>query len=82
MKSNNPQLIVTQEYHLIDVDESAWPHYYGYIDDVGNWYIIRESLDGSVRYAKTGPSFNPTSKYSTNWNNRTILNYTYWNESF
>ena len=70
---------VTQ-FVLSDADILAFPYYYGYLDSCGRWYIQRQNADGSRRY--TMSFITPSGTYSTNWNNRANLTYTYWDAWF
>lgn len=67
-------------YFLQDRDDAAFPKYYGYTNEVGEWYIIREGSDASVRYARAIISTRGT--YAERWNSRTGLDYDYWWSSF
>lgn len=67
-------------YFIHDIDESAYPHYYGFINNEGDWYIIREGSDASVRYYRK--QFRSVGLYSEAWNDRTKLQYAFWETSF
>lgn len=70
------------EYRITDSDESVTtPRYYGYIDEVGSWLILKISISGGLkayRYARA--SFASTGTYSLNWDARATLQYGYWDE--
>mgnify|MGYP001596418142 FL=1 len=69
-----------EDYALTNIDDNAHPYYYGYINSDGQWYIMKQNSDGSILYAVSFVS--PRGQYSTNWNNRTILDYSYWDTGF
>ena len=77
---NKEKTIKLDEYHLQDVDEAVLPFYYGYMNEVGDWYIIREGADGSIRYHRR--SIMSVGLYSAAWGSRATLSYDYWNMSF
>lgn len=62
---------LTEGSIVVDISESEGGYnYYGRIRTNGEWVILREKTDGTeIRYAIGGSS------YSTNWTNRTSLNY-------
>jgi len=64
-------------YRISDIDESADPAYYGYLDIEGNWYIMEyNAASGTCRY-KSG-----TTAYTTNWTGRALLVYGYFDAVF
>lgn len=67
-------------YKVVDIDNSAYPFYLGFMNDEGSWYIMRITSTGSVRYNRV--SFQGSGLYSDAWNNRATLQYTYWSEGF
>lgn len=63
-------------YTITEIDDSLVA-YYGFTDQSGGWYIMREdTLAGSFRYAKGDSDF------SKNWLARENLNYKYYHEIF
>ena len=67
--STNP----TDKYGITNTDTtSSSTHYYGFIDKDGNWYIMQESISGSV---STYSYVVGTTSYSTNWTGRAALTY-------
>jgi hypothetical protein len=62
-------------YEISDVDDAAYPAYYGYIEKDGAWYIMEENA-GAFRYAKGA------SNYTTSWTNRAALVYDYYDAVF
>jgi len=67
-------------YALQDIDDSAYPYYYGFVNKDGGWYIMRQDKNGSIRYAMQ--KIAPKGQYTKAWNNRTNLIYTYWDTEF
>lgn len=68
------------QFVLNDVDNAGFPAYFGYIDADGRWYIEKRMSDGTRRYSMSYVS--PRGQYSSSWNNRVNLVYTYWDTSF
>lgn len=71
---------VINKYRIADVDDNNYPHYFGFLNDEGDWYIMKISSTGEVRYNR--PSFQGVGLYSTSWSNKVNLQYTYWSEGF
>ncbi len=67
-------------YYVSDIDDLVYPYYYGYLNDEGQWYIMRVTTTGDIKYNR--PSFQSVGLYSAAWTNRINLQYTYWNEGF
>jgi hypothetical protein len=65
----------TDGYSITQIDDSI-PSYFGFVDKNGNWFIMREGEDSAYRYAKGGGNF------ASNWSNRTILDYNYFDKVF
>lgn len=66
-----------ERFRVSDIDDASSTQYYGYIDEVGRWYIMRfDTATKQLRYAKGG------SGYSDNWTDRAALSYEYFNVSF
>lgn len=64
-------------YVATDVDETADPKYYGFVDASGKWYIMQSTTTGSVmafRYAAGN------SGYAAAWSGKTGLTYKIINE--
>lgn len=78
MKINKFERVNT--YMLTDFDDAGEPKYYGYVNDEGEWYIQRTAIAGSVRYHKN--NIRVRGLYCDAWNNRTTLQYFYWDTSF
>jgi len=75
------QLFIKDGYAISDMDSISSPEYYGYLDGIGNWYIIKVTdidIVVEVRYCR-GSNASP---YITAWTNRTILTYDYFNIVF
>jgi hypothetical protein len=63
-------------YKITDIDDSADPSYYGFVEKDGRWFIMqRTDATGSYRYMAG------SSDYATNWGNRAILAYDYYNNA-
>lgn len=60
-------------YLTHEIDESGDPKYYGFVNHLGSWVILRETTAGQIRYAVGKKDF-PTS-----WTNRASLTYDYFN---
>lgn len=63
-------------YAITDMDDSADPAYYGYVDQAGNWYIMRMTTAGEVRYAKGA------SGYAAAWADKAGQSYGLFNAIF
>lgn len=67
-------------YKVMETDEpTAGPRYYGFQDDEGAWYIMKETISGDTktyRYTKGADSF------STNWTGRAALSYDSFQNTF
>lgn len=61
------------QFFLTDIDEATFPHYYGFMNEVGGWYIMREASNSEFRIARA--QFGAAGRYSEAWNNRTTLVY-------
>ncbi len=62
-------------YKRRDVDEIEYPFYYGYVNARGDWYIVRVSEGGSVKY-----SWRPEKSrmsYFEAWDDREKLRYNF-----
>lgn len=66
---------INPEYKISDLDSTASPEYYGYVDKRGQWYILKLT-DTEARYV------NGTDGYDAAWTNRNSLNYRRYNEVF
>ncbi|MFZ5988552.1 MAG: hypothetical protein ACOYWZ_15700 [Bacillota bacterium] len=68
---------ILAKYRINDTDTGSATKYYGFTDRNGAWYILRESNNGSTYRYACGTVF-----YSDNWNSRTTLGYTRFDEAF
>lgn len=75
-KINPAQQSVTADYSIAEIDDSTTTAYFGFINEKGGWYIMRQDADGSFRYAKGDSDFN------SNWTRREKLTYDYFNNVF
>ena len=78
--TSNPLPVKNQDplsgYHSTDIARGD-PEYHGYLNKDGNWYIVKYNrTNGTRRFARGN------SDYSTNFTNRTTLDYSYFNEVF
>ena len=75
-KINPAEKSPTDSYFISETDDSAPTAYFGFVNNHGQWYIMKEGVDGSFRYAKGETDFNG------NWLKRDSLNYDYFNNVF
>ncbi len=67
----------TDEYTISEVDNENVVSYYGFINQTGGWFIMKEDANrGAFRYVKGSTDF------PYNWKNRRNLEYNYFNEVF
>lgn len=66
----------TDGYTITEVDDTGNTSYYGFVHKTGAWYITKEDIAGSYRYAKG------TSAFATSWTERTLLSYDYFDNVF
>ena len=62
------------EYFLVNIDDDAYPYYYGFINCEGEWYIMKQFADGSVLYSVHG------NRGPYDWENRVVYAYIYWDK--
>ena len=74
-----PNWYKKEGYEISDMDTGGSPQYFGFVEAVGNWYIIQMSSGGAVRYARGDSNLNP---YIPNWTNRATLTYDYFYNVF
>jgi hypothetical protein len=65
----------TAGYSISQIDDSV-PSYFGFVNKNGSWFIMREGEDSAFRYVKGDTNF------SLNWEDRTDLNYNYFDRVF
>ena len=71
------ELLYLNGYAISDSDTAVDPMYFGYINNAGEWYIMKQGIaGGTFRYAKG------SSDYTTNWTGRAGLTYQYFNQTF
>jgi hypothetical protein len=67
----------TSKYIISDMDTSADPNYFGYVDKSGAWYIMKLSEStGEMRYAKGA------SGYAAAWAAKAAQSYDYFSATF
>ena len=71
------QVFKKEGYEISDLDTAGSPKYYGFLDEIGNWYII-QMYDTAVRYVRGSSA----DSYPTMWANRATLSYDYFNVTF
>ena len=77
--ARNELALPTEGYSIADKDADASPNYYGYTNQFGAWYIMKETVSAGAdtyRYVKG------TSGYTTAWTGRAALTYDYFYEVF
>ena len=75
-KINPAESHPTDSYIISEIDDS-YDSYYGFINNQGAWYIMKENPDnGTFRYARGEENF------SGNWAARSTLNYDYYYKVF
>ena len=67
--------LLSGAYYISDMDESGDPSYYGFIQESGFWRILEiNTANSTFRYAVG------SNGYTTNWGNRTYLEYDYYDK--
>jgi hypothetical protein len=72
--ARNELALPTEGYSITDKDADASPNYYGFTNQFGAWYIMKETVSAGAdtyRYVKG------TSGYTTAWTGRAALSYDY-----
>jgi len=69
-------------YQLQDSDEAVYPHYYGYQNEEGDWYIAQELSFGVFRYTRLVQGKAKQATYAAAWASRTTMSYVYWETTF
>ena len=69
--------LALEDYKISDIDDSSDPSYFGFLNKDGHWYIMEQNTaNKTYRYASGADD------YSTNWEGRAGLTYSYFNEAF
>lgn len=68
----------TDGYNITELDDSS-PAYYGFVNKLGQWFIMKEDSAGAYRYTKGNSSF---TNATTGWPNRAALTYGYFDDIF
>jgi hypothetical protein len=76
LKINPAEKQPTDGYKISQIDDTAYPYYYGYINQSGAWYIMSEDVLNNYRYTKGDSDF------ATNWTGRALLTYGYFDSIF
>lgn len=66
------------QFRISDMDVDNDPRYYGYLEKDGKWMIIKETVAAPRTYRYIFGE----DDYVTNWGNRAMLGYNYFNEVF
>jgi hypothetical protein len=69
----------TDGYEVCQMDDSAIPSYYGFVDKNSNWYIAREGNGGEFRY--TAGTY-PLTNFTTAWSTRSSQSYALFDQAF
>ncbi len=67
---------LTDNYSITEIDDATPEAYFGFVNDKGEWYIMKEGMEGGFRYVRGDQNF------ETNWARRDDLNYDYFNNIF
>jgi len=71
------QATAMESYKIAEIDDGVIS-YYGFVNDTGDWFIMREDTKtSSFRYTKGG-----NKSFSENWNNRKNLKYDFYYNLF
>jgi len=65
----------TQGYYISQIDDSPIA-YFGFINNLGQWFIMRQDTDNSYRYVRGDKDF------TTAWSNRAKLTYDFFHNVF
>ncbi len=65
----------TQGYYISQIDDSTIA-YFGFINNLGQWFVMRQDADNAYRYVKGDKDF------TSNWTNRAKLSYDYFDNVF
>jgi hypothetical protein len=75
-KINPAEKSITDNYSITEIDDATPEAYFGFINEKGYWYIMKEDADGSFRYARGDSDFKAI------WAKRDRLNYDYFSNVF
>ena len=64
-------------YEISDEDVAGTIQYFGYLNQIGKWIICKRDASGAP---VTDRYVNGAVSYATNWGNRAILSYDYYNK--
>lgn len=65
----------TAGYYISQIDDGD-TSYFGFVNNLGQWYIMRQDIDNSYRYVKGDKDFD------ANWSSRTKQSYDYFDNVF
>lgn len=66
----------TQGYYISQVDDSSATSYYGFVNNLGQWFIMRQDVNNAYRYVRGDKDF------SSHWANRAKQNYDFFDNVF
>ena len=75
-KINPAEKSPTDNFFITEIDDSAPTAYFGFINNHGQWYIMKEGANSDFRYSRGDSDFNG------HWLRRDSLNYGYFNDVF
>lgn len=73
--TSTPGQSPTAGYYISEIDDSDTA-YFGFTNSLGQWYIMREESSNTYRYTKGSKDF------TSNWANRAMLKYDYFENVF
>lgn len=65
----------THGYYISQIDDSTIA-YFGFVNKLGQWFIMRQDTDNAYRYSRGDNNF------SASWTNRSVLTYNYFDNVF
>jgi hypothetical protein len=77
VRKNGSLQVIDEGWVCSDLDETADPYYYGFVDKDGRWYIMkRDVANGQFRFC------NGDDGYILAWTNRATQTYDYYYNTF
>lgn len=71
----------TDGFGIVNVDDAAYPNFYGFVNKDGNWYIQKENENGSFDFANINNNPSKTT-YGTAWSDRESLTFNSFDVAF
>lgn len=75
-KINPAEKSITDNYSITEIDDATPEAYFGFLNNKGQWYIMKEDGEGAFRYARGEADF------EANWPKRDRLTYDYFHNVF